>query len=105
MPVAIFKGWMGFACLFLMGISNYITKNWGQEYLSQFHISQLGATLYLAALLSIPLAGLSFKKWMDTKVNSQTIFFIPLHFFVIILAVLGYIFRDFVPPETMPNDL
>ena len=105
MPVAIFSGWMGFVCLFFLGISNLIVVNFGQDYLSEFHVSELGATLYLAAFLSVPLAALSIKKWRETKTNTQAVFFIPVHFFVILLAVLGYIFRDYVPQDTIPSDM
>lgn len=105
MPVAVFKGWMGIACLALMGISNYIVKYLGEDYLAKFDMHELGATLYLASILSLPLAGLSLKEWREKKVQGQSVFFIPVHFFVILLAVLGYIFRDYVLPETVPADL
>lgn len=105
MPVAVFKGWMGIACLALLGLSNYIIEYLGPDALVKFNLHELGATLYLGAVLSFPLAGLSLKEWRATKKQSQSVFFIPVHFFVIILAILGYIFRDYVLPEAVPYDV
>lgn len=105
MPVAVFKGWMGIACLTLMGLSNYIVEFLGANTLSKYGLHELGATLYLASVLSLPLAGLSLNERREKKVNTQSVFFIPVHFFVIVLAVLGYIFRDFIPTETISNDI
>jgi hypothetical protein len=105
MPVIAFKGWMGLVCLVILGLSNYAVTYFGQEYLEKFHVQELGATLYLAAFLCIPFAGLSMMDWRKTKTYSHTAFFIPVHFFVIALAVLGFIFRDWIPTESVPTDL
>lgn len=92
--MVIWKG-RGILGLLIVGLASYLVKSFSAEYLPNWSYSNLSLTLFVAAVLMLPLSILDFKNYLKIRKFEHSIFFIPICIFPVVLVALGYVYLNY----------